>query len=431
MEAAFGVDWRNGLARPWADGETTYNTFSESGLSGTATWNGELVGFTPDRAAVHGDASIRVDIAALTGSAAFTTLEHWGNYAPPGGPGTGITWGDGDLHYTIGIDSNYIRSNGGDVGYVSGRFVGREHQGTVGILEHPNLAAGWGASRAQPPETGPTVNGDSGNSLLDKWQRFEAGNPPLRTTGEQILKAAYRVNLEATHEIESERFPTEVFIDEFDEIDGPLDASQLVPVMEHNGVPVDRREVRFTDDEDGEIVDLLSYGGWLDYTIFRTVFSRECDVGDSGCRGTSPVWDFWEVDPEVAGQYSGSTPTGVGSATWTGVMVGMETPEHDSAAGSALLRSGQPDVFLGDARITIDNLAAPDVDVSFANIHNVTEGVRHPDMTWEDLAVEDGLFSGGDSDSFIAGMFTGPQHQEVGGEFHRNGIAGTFGAKRQ
>lgn len=147
VEAAFGVDWRNGLARPWADGQVTHNSFAESGLTGTATWTGELLGFTPDRAAVHGDTSIRVDIADLTGSAAFTTLEHWGDYARPGDPGTGIMWGDGDLHYAIEISGNYIRSKGGDTGYVSGRFVGEEHQGAVGILEHPDLAGALGASR--------------------------------------------------------------------------------------------------------------------------------------------------------------------------------------------------------------------------------------------------------------------------------------------
>ena len=52
-------------------------------------------------------------------------------------------------------------------------------------------------------------------------------------------------------------------------------------------------------------------------------------------------------------------------------------------------------------------------------------------MSWEGHSVENGLFGSGDSDDYIAGMFTGPRHREVGGEFRRNGIAGGFGAKRQ
>ena len=70
---------------------------------------------------------------------------------------------------------------------------------------------------------------------------------------------------------------------------------------------------------------------------------------------------------------------------WTGVMVGMESPEFDSAAAAALRAGGQPDVFLGEAGITIDDLSNPDVDVSFTNVHNVTERTRQSNMTWENL----------------------------------------------
>ena len=147
VEPRFGVDWRNGMARPWTHGDMTYNTFADSGLSGSVTWSGELVGFTPDREAVRGESAIQVDMAALNGSAAFTGLEHWASGAAPGNAGTGARWQDGDLHYSIALDGNHIRSNGGDAGYVSGRFVGEEHQGAVGILEHPDLAGAFGATR--------------------------------------------------------------------------------------------------------------------------------------------------------------------------------------------------------------------------------------------------------------------------------------------
>ena len=147
IEAGFGVDWRNGMARPWTNGEATLNRFADSGLSGSATWNGELVGFTPAREAVQGDSAINVDLATMAGNAAFTALEHWNAGAPPGGRGTGAQWHDGDLHYTLALDGNYFRSNGGDEGYVSGRFVGEEHQGTVGILERPDLTGAFGAVR--------------------------------------------------------------------------------------------------------------------------------------------------------------------------------------------------------------------------------------------------------------------------------------------
>ena len=165
--------------------------------------------------------------------------------------------------------------------------------------------------------------------------------------------------------------------------------------------------------------------------------TRWCTVGSPGCAETDDTDDF---DPlyagggvlgYMAGSYPGTTPAGAGSAAWTGIMVGMED------LASASLGRERTDVFLGDARIAIDDLAAPDVDVSFTNIHNVTEGARRGDMSWEDLRLEDGLFgrvvrrNGGERYDYLVGMFTGPGHREVGGEFRRDGIAGAFGAKRQ
>ena len=211
------------------------------------------------------------------------------------------------------------------------------------------------------------------------------------------------------------------------------------PVLEHNDVPVTVAEgsyrVTRTLESDPPVeidhfFEFLRYGGWLDHTVFHVSFRRWCTVGAAGCPGTDPTYERGSVVGFMAGGYSETTPTGVGSATWTGVMVGMESEERGRATASAV-RSGQPDVFLGDAQITIDDLAAPDVDVSFVNLHNVTEGTRHRDITWEGLRVEDGLFGDGNSEGYITGMFTGPRHQEVGGSFLRDGIAGAFGAKRQ
>lgn len=147
IEAAFGVDWRNGLARPWADGWAAEGTFAESGLTGSATWTGELAGFTPAREAVHGDSAIVVNLRRMTGEAAFTALEHWAAGAAPGAHGTGTQWNDGDLHYSLALNGNHLRSDGGETVYVSGRFVGGEHQGVVGILERPDLTGAFGGTR--------------------------------------------------------------------------------------------------------------------------------------------------------------------------------------------------------------------------------------------------------------------------------------------
>ena len=46
--------------------------------------------------------------------------------------------------YNVGHDGGDDTT---DEEYVSGRFVGERHEGAVGIPEHPDLAAGWGALR--------------------------------------------------------------------------------------------------------------------------------------------------------------------------------------------------------------------------------------------------------------------------------------------
>ena len=183
------------------------------------------------------------------------------------------------------------------------------------------------------------------------------------------------------------------------------------------------------------LVDTLAYGGWLDYTHFNVSHTRWCMGGEPGCADIDDAETLFTgggVLGFMAGRYAGTTPAGMGSAAWTGVMVGME------ALPPALLGRERADVFLGDARITIDDLSAPAVDVSFTNIHNVTTGTRRRDLRWEGLRLEDGLFGTvsppenyGERYDYLAGMFTGPGHQEVGGEFSGDGISGAFGARRQ
>ena len=143
--------------------------------------------------------------------------------------------------------------------------------------------------------------------------------------------------------------------------------------------------------------------------------TRWCTVGSPGCAQTDDTDDFEPlyagggVLGYMAGSYPGTTPTGIGSATWMGLMVGME--DLDSAS----LERERPDVFLGDANIVIGDLAAPAVDVSFTNIHNVTEGTRHRDMGWQDLALEDGLFgavsqeNGGERYDYLSGCSPAPR----------------------
>ena len=157
--AGFGVAFRNGYAEPWAYGYSTgYGLETNEALSGNASWNGELVGFTPDAEAVMGDAAITVNISSLRGTAAFIGLEHWSARQAPGATGTGTTWGDGDLRYNIAVNSNdaatgkagampTFKETGGDSGRLTGVFTGHQHEGATGTLERHDLTAAFGAAR--------------------------------------------------------------------------------------------------------------------------------------------------------------------------------------------------------------------------------------------------------------------------------------------
>ena len=145
--AAFGVAFRNGLARPWAFGPEPSSAISESqGLSGSATWVGALLGFTPEGSSVAGRAEISADLELLTGRADFTELQEWSSPEWQDA-GNWSMWGDGDLGYTIAVGGNIIRETGGDEGILTGSFVGRQHEGAVGTLERRDLSAAFGGSR--------------------------------------------------------------------------------------------------------------------------------------------------------------------------------------------------------------------------------------------------------------------------------------------
>ena len=261
-----------------------------------------------------------------------------------------------------------------------------------------------GGTETEPPS--------SGLSLLEKWRRFENGSPTLSMTDAEVRQELRTAWEGMTHIIDvdaADAIPVELLGDStsyselLDQLFSAVTAA--LPVMAHDGVRVAETRER---DEYGE--SLLRYSGWLEHTSFWVT-----DYGD-GAYGLS------------GGHYPGTNPTGSGSATWNGVMVGKEIVETGPGSG---LQYG--DVYLGDARVTIDNFASPDADVAFTNIVNATDGTSRSDISWNDLTIEDGLFTSSVSQygNYIIGSFNGPRHQESGGSCAKDGITGAFGAKRE
>ena len=145
---SFGVAIRNGLVHPWASGpKSESNLVDNSALSETVIWNGALLGVTTSAETVAGGARLAVELTSLDGQLDFTNMEKWGVKEAPGAVGSGTTWGDGDLGYTIKVRENTFVQTGGDDGQVTGAFFGIGHEGMGGVLERSDLAAGFGGKR--------------------------------------------------------------------------------------------------------------------------------------------------------------------------------------------------------------------------------------------------------------------------------------------
>ena len=147
-ELAFGAAHRNGFAQPWAYGAIPDTDLADNPvLSGSASWEGRLLGLTPKAEVVAGAADMTIRLATLSGTLDFTGLESWAVRTAPGAVGTGTQWGDGHLGYEISVNGNTFVQTGGDDGVVTGAFFGASHETIGGTLERTDLSAGFGGKR--------------------------------------------------------------------------------------------------------------------------------------------------------------------------------------------------------------------------------------------------------------------------------------------
>ena len=147
-DVSFGVALRNGLAQPWATGPAPLTNLDQNtALSGTASWSGRLLGFTPEAQPVAGGADLTIALDSLHGDLDFTALEYWSTGQAPGAAGSGSTWSTGDLSYDVEVRGNTFTRTGGDEGIVTGAFLGTQHHAMGGTLQRDDLSAAFGGSR--------------------------------------------------------------------------------------------------------------------------------------------------------------------------------------------------------------------------------------------------------------------------------------------
>ena len=196
--------------------------------------------------------------------------------------------------------------------------------------------------------------------------------------------------------------------------------------------------------------------GYLEYSAFflskhlthnRNALSPRAYVYTGGEFGDFPY-------PLSIGKGAGSNPTIEG--TWEGAMIGVFKEEKWTGTSGecpgnicsfAKARSlGMGNLLTGDASVSValggDN--GDKVSVSFTDIVDSVTGAKHGGLSWEDIPLQNGVFSYGEYSqenpdnlayprNAISGSFYGPAHlaNEVGGVFERNYMMGSFGAKRQ
>ena len=386
--------------------------------AGTATWSGVMVGSDvgsataterPDQ--VQGDATVTADLDNADVDVAFTRIVNLGT----GGARADMTWTGLPLS-----DGGFGQGSGEN--RIEGRFYGPNHEEAGGIFERDRIVGAFGARREE----------DHGSAGLPDYPvtdraaaRTLAGGQPLDTASEGIrgeldrvangadslLSSDVHLITDATRErvtadcagasctlshpsapSESAGIPDLPLYDEYQ------------AVMTRNGIPIAQAR---------NSADLaIGYGGWLDHNVFGAVVEHDATVGE----------ELMTPYAVSYGDASGTNPAGVGTATWSGVMVGADL-------GSATATE-RPDHVQGDATVTAD-LDNADVDVAFTRIVNLGTGGARADMTWTGLPLSDGGFGQGSGENRIEGRFYGPNHEEAGGIFERDRIVGAFGARRQ
>ena len=162
----------------------------------------------------------------------------------------------------------------------------------------------------------------------------------------------------------------------------------------------------------------LSFGAWMKHSFFLV---NETVSADAYHDEVVVYLDIFSI-----GAASGTNPTRLGgSATWLGMMAGID--ESIAGPGISRLEHEEDNIYLGDATLTINDFAMPEVDVHFTNVANADSSRRLRDVSWYDLPMTAGGFEG----EGILGRFYGPRHQEAGGVFQVGAVNGAFGAVRQ
>ena len=158
-----------------------------------------------------------------------------------------------------------------------------------------------------------------------------------------------------------------------------------------------------------------SYGFWGEYGFATAEIGAGRLFGR--VEGTSFGGDVGLAVAYSVGDATGTNPTGMGSASWTGIA---------EAVATLTLKRRQ-----GTATITI-----PDLSRSYrsrVSVDITLSGNSISPPSWSNMRLSRGRFASGERRNrkeYLEGHFHGPNHEETYGVFDTGNYIGAFGAKR-
>ena len=190
-----------------------------------------------------------------------------------------------------------------------------------------------------------------------------------------------------------------------------------VAIESRSGFDTVTLRARFEASESIEDVTITSAPSALSYGFWGEHGFGAVDVADGSfsgrIQGTPFTGNFGFATAYAGGDAAGTNPTGMGSATWSGIAGAVSTGDFQRHQGTATVTIAE----LSQPRVGVD------IDISGQDIGS---------PAWADMPLVDGAFTSGDVDTsdYLAGNFHGPDHEETYGVFDTGSYVGVFGARR-
>ena len=227
----FGVALFNGLPQPWVRGATPDADLADNDhLLGTAKWTGGLLGFSGP-SPIAGDAELEVHLATLADpdneqDLRFRDIYFMSRSENQDLSASSARWFDTrNIDYKVNVSGNVfrnVRGEGDEQGYVSGAFIGSDHEHMGGTLKRTDMVAAFGGSRTPAPQTPQASNlvpvthwqtNATAEDLLEHWNESNVIKSALKLRdsdgGSTVILRNLLANAEAVSLPQRQRRATE------------------------------------------------------------------------------------------------------------------------------------------------------------------------------------------------------------------------------